>query len=137
MDWRLEVVQIPVADVDDAIAFYRDRVGFDLDHSTGEGEHRFAQLTPPGSGCSIVVSRHMSGSEPGTVHGMQLVVNDLRRAREELVSRGVEVSPISVMARDGSSHEAADDDDLDLGGFASFTDPDGARWAIQQITDRP
>ncbi|MEE8601535.1 VOC family protein [Euzebya tangerina] len=137
MNWTLEVIQIPVSDVDSAIAFYRDQVGFILDFAMGEGEGRLAQLTPPGSGCSIQVSRQQSGSAPGTVHGMQLVVSDLRAARRELIGRGVDASPIMFFGMDGVQRTATDDDDLNNSGFVSFTDPDGARWAVQQITDRP
>ena len=123
MDWTLEVVVVPVGDVDQAIAFYRDRVGFDLDHDTRAGDQRFAQLTPPGSGCSIVLSQP-SPMPPGSLRGLQLVVADAYRARDELQSRGVAVTEIDVI------------DDRDGGTMFSFTDPDGNAWVVQQIKAR-
>ena len=105
MDWTLEVVLVPVSDVDRAIAFYRDAVGFDLDHETTMGEMRMAQLTPPGSGCSIVIGTLPAHREmaPGSLRGLQLVVSDAARARDELLSRGVAAGPITVLdERDGA-----------------------------------
>lgn len=123
MNWTLEVVVVPVGDVDRAIAFYRDQVGFDLDHDTNAGNQRFAQLTPPGSGCSIVLS-DPSPMPPGSLRGLQLVVADAYRARDELVSRGVAANEIEVVdARDG-------------GTLFGFADPDGNSWVVQQITAR-
>lgn len=126
MDWTLEVVVVPVSDLDAAIAFYRDQVGFDLDHNT-ENEHmHVAQLTPRGSGCSIVVGNlpTQQAMAPGSLHGIQLVVADAAAAREELVGRGVECSEIQVF------------DERDGGTFFGFTDPDGNSWAVQQIKAR-
>ena len=123
MDWTLEVVVVPVGDVDRAIAFYRDHVGFNLDHDTRAGDQRFAQLTPPGSGCSIVLSQP-SPMPPGSLRGLQLVVADAYRARDELLSRGVAVTEIDVL------------DDRDGGTMFSFTDPDGNAWVVQQIKAR-
>ncbi|MGR2752881.1 VOC family protein [Agromyces arachidis] len=126
MDWTLEVVIVPVADIDRAIAFYRDRVGFALDHDTRADEHRFAQLTPPGSGCSIVIGTLPAQNEmaPGSLKGLQLVVADAEAARAELVARGVDASPIRVI------------DPRDGGTLFGFADPDGNTWAVQQIRAR-
>ncbi|WP_350349001.1 VOC family protein [Agromyces sp. G08B096] len=126
MDWTLEVVIVPVSDVDRAIEFYRDRLGFVLDHDTHAGEHRFAQLTPVGSGCSIVIGTLPAQNEmaPGSLKGVQLVVADAEEARAELVGRGVECSEIQVI------------DPRDGGTFFGFQDPDGNSWAVQQIRDR-
>lgn len=130
MDWTLEVVIVPVSDLGAAIAFYRDRVGFHLDHDTQNEHMHVAQLTPPGSGCSIVVGSLPSQQEmaPGSLKGVQLVVADAEAARAELVSRGVECSEVQVI------------DPRDGGTFFGFADPDGNTWAVQQIrarADRP
>jgi catechol 2,3-dioxygenase-like lactoylglutathione lyase family enzyme len=126
MDWTLEVVVIPVRDLARSIAFYRDQVGFDLDHET-ENEHmHVAQLTPRGSGCSIVVGNLPSQNQmtPGSLHGLQLVVADAAGARAELIERGVEASEITVF------------DERDGGTFFGFADPDGNTWAVQQLRVR-
>ena len=126
MDWTLEVVIVPVADLEKAIAFYRDQVGFDLDHDTRNEHMHVAQLTPRGSGCSIVVGDLPSQSQmpPGSLHGVQLVVADAEAARAELTGRGVECSEIQVF------------DERDGGTFFGFSDPDGNTWAVQQIKAR-
>jgi catechol 2,3-dioxygenase-like lactoylglutathione lyase family enzyme len=126
MDWTLEVVILPVSDIDRAIEFYRDRVGFELDHDTVMGEARFAQLTPRGSGCSIVIGTLPSQREmaPGSLKGIQLVVSDAEAARDELLSRGVDAGEIQVI------------DPRDGGTFFGFADPDGNSWAVQQIRAR-
>ena len=126
MDWTLEVVIVPVSDLDASIAFYRDRVGFDLDHDTDNEHMHVAQLTPRGSGCSIVIGNLPGQSEmaPGSLRGLQLVVADAAAAREELTSRGVECSEIQVF------------DERDGGTFFGFADPDGNTWAVQQIKAR-
>jgi catechol 2,3-dioxygenase-like lactoylglutathione lyase family enzyme len=118
MDWKLELVAIPVTDVDEAKAFYTEKVGFvaDHDHAVND-ELRFVQLTPPGSACSIAIGKGIVDSEPGSVGGVQLVVSDLDAARRELVGRGVEVSEVR---------------DLPGGPFVLFSDPDGNRWSVQQ-----
>ncbi|HEX2313392.1 MAG TPA: VOC family protein [Thermomonospora sp.] len=135
MNWTLEVVQVPVSDIDRAKEFYAERLGFAVDHdTTGSGDIRVVQLTPPGSGCSIVLSKGMVEMEPGSLKGVQLVVPDVRRARAELVERGVEVS--EVRYADKSGFRAATDDDLNNTGFVFFDDPDGNAWAVQQITSR-
>jgi len=126
MDWTLEVVVLPVSDLARSIAFYRDQVGFALDHDT-ENEHmHVAQLTPRGSGCSIVIGTLPAQNEmaPGSMHGLQLVVADAAAAREELVGRGVEASEITVF------------DERDGGTFFGFREPDGNSWAVQEIKAR-
>ncbi|WP_136709514.1 VOC family protein [Agromyces sp. H66] len=126
MDWTLEVVIVPVGDIDRAVEFYRDRVGFDLDHDTVMGDQRFVQLTPRGSGCSIVIGTLPAQNEmaPGSLKGVQLVVADAEAARAELVSRGVDCGEIQVI------------DPRDGGTFFGFSDPDGNSWAVQQIRAR-
>jgi len=119
MDWKLELVAIPVSDVDVAKDFYTEKVGFDADHDhTISEELRFVQLTPPGSACSIAIGKGIVEGEPGSIRGVQLVVSDVDAARRELVERGVEVS--EVWKGPG-------------GRFVFFNDPDGNRWAVQQI----
>ena len=126
MYFRLEVVQVPVSDVDRAKAFYSEQAGFDLDrdHQVSD-DVRVVQLTPPGSGCAIVIGSGLSEMEPGSVQGLQLVVADIDAAREALVGRGVDVSEIQVLGRPG----------LPGFRFASFRDPDGNGWALQE--ERP
>jgi len=126
VDWTLEVVVVPVSDLAASIAFYRDQVGFDLDHETENEFMHVAQLTPRGSGCSIVIGNLPSQSEmaPGSLKGVQLVVADAAAAREELLSRGVEASEITVF------------DERDGGTFFGFSDPDGNSWAVQQLKVR-
>jgi catechol 2,3-dioxygenase-like lactoylglutathione lyase family enzyme len=135
MNWTLEVVVVPVSDVDRAKAFYVDRLGFTLDHdAVMSDELRVVQLTPPGSGCSVVIGNGVAGGmPPGSVCGLQLVVADLRRARAELVDRGVAVSEIQVMGQNPRSVADA----LDNVGFIHFADPDGNGWSVQQISSRP
>ena len=130
MDWTLEVVLLPVSDIDQAVEFYRDKVGFTLDHDTRNEHMHVVQLTPTGSGCSIVIGDLPSQTEmaPGSMRGLQLVVSDAAAARSELVDRGVECSEITVF------------DERDGGTFFGFADPDGNSWAVQQIkarADRP
>lgn len=126
MDWTLEVVLLPVADIDRAIAFYRDGVGFRLDHRTATEQVDIAQLTPPGSGCSIVVGNLPAHREmaPGSLRGLQLVVSDAGAAREELLARGVEAGEITVV------------DERDGGTLFGFSDPDGNTWVVQQLRAR-
>lgn len=139
MNWTLEVVVVPVKDVDQAKAFYADQLGFNVDHDTVAGpDVRFVQLTPPGSGCSIVIGTGMGGDmAPGSLRGLQLVVNDVRAAREQLLARGVECGELLVYGQQGPRPATPDDDDLNNVGFVHFTDPDGNAWAVQQITSRP
>lgn len=126
MDWTLELVAVPVSDLDSAIDFYRDRVGFDLDHELRNDQMAFAQLTPRGSGCSIVVGTLPAQDQmsPGSLRGLQLVVSDAHAARAELSGRGVECGEIQVV------------DERDGGTFFGFADPDGNTWVVQQITAR-
>ena len=126
MDWTLEVVVLPVSDIDRSIAFYRDRVGFHLDHDTQNEYMHVTQLTPPGSGCSIVFGDLPAQQEmkPGSMKSLQLVVSDAAAARQELLDRGLEVSELTVMT------------EADGGTFFGFHDPDGNTWAIQEIKAR-
>jgi predicted enzyme related to lactoylglutathione lyase len=122
MDLKLELVAIPVTDVDRAKAFYVDQVGFTADHDhTVSEEIRFVQLTPPGSACSIALGTGIVDSEPGSARGLQLVVADAHAARAELTGRGVEVSDVT---------------EFPWGSFVFFEDPDGNRWAVQQLPMR-
>jgi catechol 2,3-dioxygenase-like lactoylglutathione lyase family enzyme len=130
MDWTLEVVVLPVSDIDRSIAFYRDQAGFQLDHDTRNEHMHVTQLTPPGSGCSIVFGDGpgMRDMTPGSMKGLQLVVADAAAARQELLDRGVDASEIVVF------------DERDGGTLFGFTDPDGNAWSVQQIkarADRP
>ncbi|WP_394937995.1 VOC family protein [Psychromicrobium sp. YIM B11713] len=126
MDWTLEVVVVPVSDLDRAIAFYRDQVGFNLDHDTKNEHMHVAQLTPRGSGCSIVIGDLPAQNEmaPGSLRGLQLVVSDAKAARAELISRGVEASELMSFSPD------------DGGTFFGFSDPDGNTWAVQELKVR-
>ena len=126
MDWTLEVVILPVSDIDRSIAFYRDQVGFHLDHDTKNEHMHVAQLTPEGSGCSIVMGDLPPQKQmaPGSMRSLQLCVPDARAAREELVSRGVEADEIQVFAEG------------DGGTFFGFSDPDGNTWAVQELKVR-
>jgi catechol 2,3-dioxygenase-like lactoylglutathione lyase family enzyme len=134
--YLLEVVQVPVSDVDRAKAFYTEKVGFHVDHDTrASDELRIVQLTPPGSGCSIVIGSGLSDMEPGSLEGLQLVVPDIRAARAELAERGLEIGEVQVYGPDGL-RPSRDGDALDNVGFAFFQDPDGNGWAIQQISAR-
>lgn len=138
MNWTLEVIPVPVTDVDRAKTFYADLVGFTVDHDTRINDTtRFVQLTPPGSGCSIVIQPGLATPEPGALQGLQLVVNDVRAAHAELTTRGVDVSEVRYFGRDGTIRPATADDDLNNSGFCFFTDPDGNGWSVQQITNRP
>ncbi|GAA2110409.1 VOC family protein [Actinomadura alba] len=134
MNWTLEVVIVPVSDVERAKSFYAERLGFNVDHDTTiiDGQ-RVVQLTPPGSGCSIVVGEGVvPDMPPGSLKGLQLVVPDLHKARAQLVERGVEVSEIQVLGE--NPRPVADA--LDNVGFLFFSDPDGNDWAVQQISTR-
>jgi len=122
MDWKLELVAIPVSDVDRAKAFYTDKAGFNADHDYRvSDEIRFVQLTPPGSACSIVLGNGITDAPPGSVPGVQLVVADIAAARAELLERGVEVSEVQ---------------NFPWGAFVFFSDPDGNRWSVQEIPAR-
>ena len=136
MNWKIEVVTIPVSDIDTAIEFYAEKVGFnvDIDFEVGD-EVRFVQLTPPGSACSIHLGKNTVNMAPGSIDGVFLVVPDVRAARAELAGRGIEVGEIQVF-EDGAYRTAREDDDLDNVGCVFFRDPDGNRWCVQQIPPR-
>lgn len=134
MNWTLEVVVVPVSDIDRAKAFYAGQLGFAVDHDTTVSEFvRVVQLTPPGSGCSIVIGTGIAEMAPGSLQGLQLVVNDIRAAHRQLVDHGVEVSEITRM---GENRPDFDGHELDNVGFVFFRDPDGNGWAVQQISSR-
>ena len=122
IDWRLELIQVPVSDVDRAKAFYVDQVGFndDHDHQVND-EIRFVQLTPQGSACSIALTTGAHEMKPGSIEGLQLVVEDADAARAELLERGVETSDVQ---------------EFPWGRFVFFSDPDGNGWAVQAIPAR-
>jgi catechol 2,3-dioxygenase-like lactoylglutathione lyase family enzyme len=123
MDWKLELVAVPVSDVDRAKEFYVDKVGFNADHDHQvSDELRFVQLTPPGSACSIALGTGIVDAPPGSAKGLQLVVQDADAARAELLERGVEVGEVQ---------------DFPWGRFVFFEDPDGNGWAVQEIPPRP
>ena len=136
MDWKLEVVTIPVSDMDRARDFYAEKVGFnvDIDHQVSP-DVRFVQLTPPGSACSIHLGPGTEQLKPGSLEGLFLVVSDVRAAREELVKRGVEVGEVLVFDA-GEYRPSREGESLDLVGVVYFTDPDGNRWMVQQIPSR-
>lgn len=122
MDWKLELVAVPVSDVDRAKSFYSEKVGFNTDHDHRVNDDiRFVQLTPPGSACSIAIGTGILDTEPGSLQGMQLVVSDISAARKALLERGVEVSEVQQ---------------FDWGSFVFFRDPDGNAWAVQQLPPR-
>jgi predicted enzyme related to lactoylglutathione lyase len=122
MDWKIELIAIPVTDVDRAKEFYVERAGFNADHDHAvSDEIRFVQLTPPGSACSITIGKGVTDAAPGSVQGMQMVVSDIEAAHAELEERGVDVSDVQ---------------DFPWGRFVFFSDPDGNRWAVQQIPPR-
>jgi catechol 2,3-dioxygenase-like lactoylglutathione lyase family enzyme len=122
VDFKLELVAVPVSDVDRAKAFYVDRAGFAADHDhTVSEELRFVQLTPPGSACSIAIGTGVTEAAPGSVQGLQLVVSDIEQAQAELAGRGVEVGDVQ---------------DFPWGRFVFFSDPDGNRWSVQEIPQR-
>lgn len=122
MDMKLELVSVPVTDVDRAKAFYVDKIGFNADHDqVVNPELRFVQLTPPGSGCSICFGIGLTDMEPGSQKGLQLVVDDVAALREELIGRGVETGEVDVQA---------------WGSFIYFSDPDGNSWAVQELPKR-
>jgi len=122
MDWKIELVAIPVTDVDRAKAFYVDQVGFNADHDHRVSENlRFVQLTPPGSACSVVMGVGVTEMEPGSQRGLQVVVSDVAAARSQLVGNGVAASEIDVQP---------------WGSFVTFADPDGNTWALQELPPR-
>ena len=136
MDWKLEVVPVPVSDFDRAKAFYADQIGFnvDIDHQIDD-ETRLVQLTPPGSGCSIHLARGTSERPAGSLEGLQLVVPDIHAAHAHLIERGVQVDGVQVYDS-GGFRPSRDGDQLDNVGFVFFNDPDGNGWVVQQISRR-
>jgi catechol 2,3-dioxygenase-like lactoylglutathione lyase family enzyme len=122
MDWKIELVAIPVTDVDRAKAFYVEQAGFHADHDYQvSDELRFVQLTPPGSACSVVLGTGITEMPPGSQKGVQVVVDDVTAARRDLAGRGVQVSEVDVQP---------------WGSFVTFSDPDGNTWALQQLPPR-
>jgi catechol 2,3-dioxygenase-like lactoylglutathione lyase family enzyme len=122
MDWKLELVAVPVSDVDRAKTFYAEKVGFHADHDQQVNPTlRFVQLTPPGSACSIYIGTGLTTMKPGLIEGLQMVVPDIEKAHDELAERGVAVSDIQ---------------DLAWGRFVYFSDPDGNKWSVQQVPQR-
>jgi predicted enzyme related to lactoylglutathione lyase len=122
MDWKIELVAVPVSDVDRAKTFYTEKAGFNADHDHTVGDQiRFVQLTPPGSACSIALGKGITGAPPGSVEGLQMVVSDINAARAELVERGVEVTEVK---------------EFPWGQFLFFKDPDGNGWAVQSLPAR-
>jgi catechol 2,3-dioxygenase-like lactoylglutathione lyase family enzyme len=134
MNWTLEVVVVPVSDIDRAKAFYADRLGFAVDHDIVINDDvRIVQLTPPGSGCSIVIGKGaVPAMTPGSLKGLQLVVADIEAARKELIGRGLEVGEVQVLGVNPREFPHP----LDNVGFLFFDDPDGNSWAVQQISSR-
>jgi predicted enzyme related to lactoylglutathione lyase len=122
MDWKLELIGVPVSDVDRAKAFYTEKVGFNADHDHKVNEQiRFVQLTPPGSACSIALGKGIVDAPPGSLKSLQMVVPDIEAARAQLADRGVDVSDVQQFP---------------WGAFVFFADPDGNRWAVQQVPPR-
>jgi catechol 2,3-dioxygenase-like lactoylglutathione lyase family enzyme len=134
MDWKLELVVVPVADVDRAKDFYLEKAGFDLlvDHRAGE-DFRVVQVTPPGSACSIAIMRNPE--KAGSVEGLHLVVSDLDAARDELAGRGVEVSEMYHFGPEGQQ-PGPDPHRTDYNSFVTFSDPDGTVWLVQEVKRR-
>jgi catechol 2,3-dioxygenase-like lactoylglutathione lyase family enzyme len=136
VDWKLELVILPVSDVDQALAFYTEKVGFslDVDHRAGDS-FRVVQMTPPGSACSISVGTGITDAVPGSVRGLHLVVSDIEAACAELAGRGVDVSGVIHFGAAGSQ-PGRHPEGIDYGSFAYFSDPDGNSWALQEVPSR-
>lgn len=123
MDWKIELIPIPVTDIDRAKRFYEEKAGFVLDHDhVVSDEIRFVQMTPPGSACSIAFGRGITDAAPGSIPGIQIVVSDIEEAHRQLNERGVDVSEVQ---------------DFPWGRFVFFSDPDGNSWSVQQLLPRP
>ena len=133
MDWKLELVLVPVSDVDRAKTFYTEKVGFnlDVDHRAGD-DFRVVQLTPPGSACSISIGKGITQAAPGSVQGLHLVVSDIEAARAQLVDRGVDVGEVYHF-ESGKRVPGPDPQRRDYGSFLSFSDPDGNSWVVQEV----
>lgn len=135
MDWTLELVVVPVSDVDRAKAFYLDQVGFKLDVDTGTSmgpDFRVVQMTPPGSACSITIGTGIQRMEPGTLHGLHLCVSDIEAAREELIGRGAEVGETFHFGETGRA-PGVDPERRSYATFMPFNDPDGNTWLVQEV----
>lgn len=133
MDWKLELVVLPVSNVDRAKTFYTEALGFalDVDHSAGD-MFRVVQMTPPGSACSITIGIGVTDAAPGSVRGLHLVVPDIQAARAHLIEHGVDASEVQHFEGAGPV-PGPDPDDRDYGSFVFFADPDGNTWAVQQV----
>ena len=132
MDWKLELVVVPVSDVDRAKKFYAENAGFTLDYDRGDGERfRFVQLTPKGSGCSVAVGLGITDAAPGSARDLHLVVPDIGAARAELAERGVDISPARHLGPDGWA-PGPDPERRDYNSVADFRDPDGNTWIVQE-----
>jgi catechol 2,3-dioxygenase-like lactoylglutathione lyase family enzyme len=136
VDWKLELIVLPVSDVDRAKAFYAEKAGFnvDVDHRAGEN-FRVVQLTPPGSACSVTIGVGVTQVKPGTYQGLHLVVNDIEAARAELAQRGVEVSEPFHFGPEGQT-PGLHPERADYGTYLSFSDPDGNGWLVQEVQHR-
>jgi len=137
MDWKLELVLVPVSDVDRAKTFYTEQCGFnlDVDHRAGD-DFRVVQMTPPGSACSISFGVGITKAPPGTTEGLHLIVTDIDKARAELVERGVDVSEVfhfGATGREPGPHPER----ADYGSYLAFSDPDGNTWVVQEVTGKP
>jgi catechol 2,3-dioxygenase-like lactoylglutathione lyase family enzyme len=133
VDFKLELVLVPVSDVERAKAFYTEKAGFNLDVDTQPSEGlRIVQMTPPGSPCSITIGTGLELAEPGSVRGMHLVVSDIEAARNELVERGVDVGGITHFGADGRK-PGPHPERSDFGSYADFSDPDGNTWVLQEV----
>jgi catechol 2,3-dioxygenase-like lactoylglutathione lyase family enzyme len=133
MDWKLELVLVPVTDVDRAKTFYTEQLGFtlDVDHHPSD-DFRVVQMTPPGSACSISIGKGITKAPPGTTEGLHLVVTDIEKARAELVERGVDVSEIFHFGADGRT-SGPHPERTDYGSYIAFSDPDGNSWVAQEV----
>jgi catechol 2,3-dioxygenase-like lactoylglutathione lyase family enzyme len=131
MDWKLEVITVPVSDIDRSKEFYADRVGFVVDVDHRDGDFRVVQLTPPGSACSISFGPTLNQSEPGTLGGLQMTVTDIEEAHRHLTEHGVEVSEIQHFVH-GQPQPGPDPQRAPFNSFVFFADPDGNRWAVQE-----
>jgi len=131
MDWKLEVIVVPVSDVDRSKTFYADQLGFNVDVDHRDGDFRVVQLTPPGSACSITIGTGINPSEPGSLGGLQVTVSDIGKAHAELIERGVDCGEI-LHFEHGQPVPGRDPADAPFNSFIFFNDPDGNSWAIQQ-----
>lgn len=136
MDWKLEVIVVPVSDVDRSKKFYTEQLGFNVDVDHRDGDFRIVQMTPPGSACSITIGSNINPSEPGTLGGLQITVTDIEEAHRHLTAHGVEAGEIQHFVH-GQPMPGPDPDRAPFNSFIFFADPDGNRWAVQQLPPRP